>query len=340
MGNQSGLILVVGVIIWIGSIIVFVRSISKRTKRAGKSIISGLLIVISSALIGTAFPFGKEQAVESTEETESSSEKVAVNAELMLEKTDPLQAAADLVEMEVARQGGMKEWEITKNEVVSDNTFHNAGDRDKPIGDMRVVWVEGNLAFTTENNNEASEGFSLEFYQMRGDDYWYIGKHWGFLRHLEVSEKPNVVENPDYFSDSDELLFDEETGELASTPLPEYGEEENVFRNEHSDYLETDLLGAWSFGGMEHFYMIFRDDFTYSHFEFSVDVLSEGTYTIERNEDQFDVRMLDAADEQDTLMSVRVNEINRIEFTVDGMNWTEALRVPLDDTEELLSLSK
>ncbi|WP_404335614.1 hypothetical protein [Planococcus rifietoensis] len=117
---------------------------------------------------------------------EAESEEIAtVNNE-----TEPQKIARELVEEEMTAQIGLKEWEIEENIITSDKIVNNPADYDKPAGNKRIVWVDGNVKATA-------------------DDSWYIGRHWGILVNLEVTEKPIVEEDEKYFSDSEEIPFPE-----------------------------------------------------------------------------------------------------------------------------------
>ncbi|WP_142830231.1 hypothetical protein [Planococcus soli] len=136
---------------------------------------------------------------------EAESEEIAtVNNE-----TEPQKIARELVEEEMTAQIGLKEWEIEENIITSDKIVNNPADYDKPAGNKRIVWVDGNVKATADDGTTGNLGYNLELYQMEGDDSWYIGRHWGILVNLEVTEKPIVEEDEKYFSDSEEIPFPE-----------------------------------------------------------------------------------------------------------------------------------
>ena len=80
---------------------------------------------------------------------------------------------------------------------------------------MRIVWITGNVKATSDDDITGNVGYELELYQMNGDNKWYIGKHWGVLIDLEVTEKPVVEEDERYLSDSEELPIPEESSRLV-----------------------------------------------------------------------------------------------------------------------------
>jgi hypothetical protein len=110
-------------------------------------------------------------------------------AEVLDEETEPQKIARELVEQEMAKQVGLKKWEITSNDIYSDKELYNIRDYDKPEGDMRVVWITGAVKATTEEDNiTGSVGYDLELYQLKGEKDWRIGIHWGVLADLDVPE--------------------------------------------------------------------------------------------------------------------------------------------------------
>lgn len=124
-------------------------------------------------------------------------------------ETEPQNIARKLVEEEMAVQIGLEKWVIEENNVTSDEIVNNPADYDKPAGNKRIVWVAGNVKGTADDGTTGNVGYTLELYQMEGDDTWYIGEHWGILSNLKVTEKPIVEEDEKYFSNSEEIPFPE-----------------------------------------------------------------------------------------------------------------------------------
>ncbi|MFD1019578.1 hypothetical protein [Thalassobacillus hwangdonensis] len=158
-----------------------------------------------SDLNAVAEDTSSETALHTEEETASPEETDDAGAG---EETEPQKITRKLVEQEMAKQEGLASWKIVQNAITSDKVVNNIADYDKPVGDKRVVWVDGTVeATTSEKGNTANVGFTLELYQMVGDTEWYIDEHWGVLRALVVTEKPEVDESQFDLSDSAELPF-------------------------------------------------------------------------------------------------------------------------------------
>ena len=236
----------------------------------------------------------------------------------------------------MADQEGLKSWEITDHQVTSDSNIFNISDYDKPVGDMRIVWVEGYVKATAKDDGSTgSIGYNLELYQMAEQDpNWYVGNHWGVLRDLEVTKTPDYVEDDRYFSDSDELIFDEENGGLASVNIPEYGES---FEEANPDKVTTadDLIGAWHWREYDDIYMILRNDGSYSYIEKNAEFFAEGTYKVNQMDDHYEVSVKHSTGEQDSVMTIKLRDKNHLKATEDGYAW-DAKRVDLAEIEGIL----
>lgn len=151
-----------------------------------------------------AVTVAENQVNEEVEENEASGQ----NSESIGDETDPLEIAKKLVKQEMSKQVGLEEWEIIENYVTSDELVDNIADYDKPVGEMRKLWVTGMVRATAtdeEGGATGDFGYDLQLYQMTGDPTWYIGEHYGVLIGLIVTEKPDVDETGLELSDSEEL---------------------------------------------------------------------------------------------------------------------------------------
>lgn len=356
-------IILIGFTVLLFSLIILIFNFVKGKYKISLVVISLLVIGVSFIIVGFVLPDSDEKILVSrdramnneiinnkeaisneTSSYESISDKttgyVAINDELIINESDPLQIAKALVELEVSKQVGLKEWSITENKVTSDQYVFNIADYDKPVGDMRKVMIDGNINATVEDDGtNGNIGYVLELYKMRGDNTWYIGKHWGVLIDLDVTAKPEVEENPKYHSDGDELIIDEEAGGLSSVEVPKYGVVDNVFKSDKSAFAENDLIGAWYWSELEDFYMILRNDFTYSYIETGVGFVSEGTYTVERVDEFFEVKVQYTTGEYDSAMMIKLIDKNHLEGSEDGYSWG-ASRVNLSEAEDVLNSYK
>ncbi|WP_117168615.1 hypothetical protein [Paraliobacillus sediminis] len=157
-----------------------------------------------SAVSEAAVTVAENQVNEEVEVNEASEQ----NSESIGNETDPLEIAKKLVEQEMAKQVGLEEWKITENNVTSDQIVDNIADYDKPVGEMRKLWVTGNVEATAtdeEGGATGDFGYDLQLYQMTGDSTWYIGEHYGVLIGLIVTDEPEVDETGLELSDSEEL---------------------------------------------------------------------------------------------------------------------------------------
>jgi hypothetical protein len=112
-----------------------------------------------------------------------------------------------------------------------------------------------------------------------------------------------------------------ESGETSNTPT------------------EDDLNGAWQWSNSDDFYMIFRNDGTYSYIEKSAGFVSEGFYTVEGAGSQFNVNVNYTTGERGSLMTIHLIDGNHFAGSENGHRW-EAVRVNLEEAEWLLSSLK
>lgn len=338
MDNLTIIFIGIGFVLLFLALILLISRIVKKNLKISKGIVTLLLIgfIFIIAGIGLMVPnlqnnipsaVSKEESVNTTTENVNQKEAEVVNDEI-----EPQKIARNLVEIEMAKQVGLKNWEITENRVTSDQIVNNIADYDKPVGDKRIVWVSGNVKATSEDDITGNVGYELELYQMKDDDKWYIGKHMGVLIDLEVTEKPLVEEDEKYFSNSEELPIPEESSQ------PE--EEKSINAgNEELEFVETDLLGAWHWDDGEDFYMILRDDFTYSYIEEKAGFVSEGTYTIEKVNNQFKVTVQYITGENKSIMFIDLIDKNHLEGNEDGYSW-KASRLNPAEAEDILNKVK
>ncbi|WP_047985842.1 hypothetical protein [Ornithinibacillus californiensis] len=212
MSNITFILLASGVAAFIIFILVILVKKENKITFPTVSILLISLILVTGSLVNTLLEINvfesntastKEEPTNVVEKNEPKSEQPKQSQEVESEEEQVVQEpsppvsnesefqrmARELVEIEMAKQVGLKEWEITENEVTSDQEVYNISDYDKPEGDMRIVWVSGNVQATTEEDNiTGNVGFELELYQMKGEDTWYIGNHWGALISLELTE--------------------------------------------------------------------------------------------------------------------------------------------------------
>ena len=259
-----------------------------------------------------------------------------INDDFVINESDPLVIARLLVEHEMAKQVGLSSWEITNNRITSDTNVFNVADYDKPMGDMRKVWIEGNVKATAaDDGTTGNVGFTLELYQMREQDpNWYVGNHWGVLIALPVTKQPNYVEDERYFSNSGELIIDEENGGLFSVNVPEYGQS---FEEANPDRVTSaeDLIGAWYWREYDDMYMLLRADGSYSYVEKNAAFFVEGIYSVEAINDEYKVRVQYITGEKDSMMTIKLRDKNRLKATEEGYSW-DAKRVDATEVERIL----
>lgn len=346
--NLNIIFLSIGFVTLLISLFLLILKFSNGTYKISPGIISLSLIGFISLSVGIVLmvPDIKDKVISvATKEEEvltlteeSNSEGEAVNdGDLAagIDETEPQKIARELVEQEMSIQVGLKSWEITENVMTSDQYVYNIADYDKPIGDMRKVWIEGFVKATAaEDGSTGSIGYNLELYQMKGDHKWYIGEHWGVLANLEVTEEPDVEEDERFFSNSEDIIIDQETGGLLSHNVPDYGE---TFEeaNPTKVFTEKDLNGAWHWRDLDDIYMIFRDDFTYSYFEKNAGFLSEGTYSVTQLDDNFEVDVDYNNELTDSNMVIKLINKNQLMGKENGYRW-DALRVSIEEAEGTL----
>ncbi|CAM5194483.1 hypothetical protein UACE39S_03790 [Ureibacillus acetophenoni] len=262
-----------------------------------------------------------------------------INDDLTVVGSNPHDIASKLVEYEMNKQVGLRSWEITNIRTTSDNNVFNSSDYDKPTGDMRIVWIEGNVRATAADDGTTGDvGFIVELYQMaQQDSNWYVGKHWGALISLPVTKQPNYVEDERYFSNSSELIFDENGG-LSSVNIPEYGQ---TFEEANPDKVtsEKDLIGAWYWREYDDFYMILRSDGSYSYIEKNAGFYADGIYRVKKMDDYYEVTVIYETGEKDSIMTIKLHDKNQFTATENYYSWN-AKRVELAEVEGILKSVK
>lgn len=99
------------------------------------------------------------------------------SSEPISDQYDPIEIARILVAQEMEKQQvAPTDWEITEIDIYSYEQIDNIADYDKPVGEMRVVWVTGDV-----HGAETVSNIDLKLYKLDGDDVWYISEHWGVL---------------------------------------------------------------------------------------------------------------------------------------------------------------
>lgn len=301
------------------------------------SMMTGFLLILIG--FGLMVPNLKEKiisVVSKEEEVPTLAGEGASRGDLAgINETEPQKIARKLVKQEMSKQVELKKWEITENIVTSDKNVHNISDYEKPVGDMRIVWISGNVKATSDNDNTGNVGYELELYQIKYDNKWYIGNHWGVLIDLEVTEKPVVNEDERYLSDNEEMIIDEETGGLSSYNVPDYGES----FEEANPTTEKDLIGAWHWSESDDYYMILRKDSTYSYIEPSMEFVSEGTYTVNQSGDYYEVKVNYTTGQNDSVMTIKLINKNHLEGNENGYSW-KAERVHSAEAEDILNLTQ
>ncbi|MFZ3578293.1 hypothetical protein [Virgibacillus sp. DJP39] len=324
----------IGFVSLLVSLLLILIKSPKGNKKIAPGILPLLLVGLISLLTGVVLmvPDLKEKitsTVPNQEEVHTLAEKSKGEATVSTE-TEPLKIARELVEKEMSKQVGLKSWEITKNNVTSDQYINNISDYDKPVGDKRIVWIEGYVKATAaDDGSTGSVGYNLELYQMKGDNKWYIGKHWGVLDDIEVIEKPVVNEAGLELSDSEELPG----GKGSSLSAIESSSPEQ------SALTENYLKGAWHWNDLDDFYMILRDDYTYSYIEQNAGFVSEGTYAADKIDDRFEVTVNYTTGENDSVMTIKLIDQNHLEGIEGGINW-KAKRMNLEEAEGILNSLK
>jgi len=352
MDNLNLIFLGVGFFILLFSLILLIVNLVKQNGKISGVLIAVLLIGFISigAGIFLMMPGTQEDAINEPKEPEepkedevlSSTEEELVETSTTEEvatetsESEPLKIARELVEQEMSKQVGLASWEITKHVITSDQYVHNIADYDKPVGDMRKVWIEGYVRGTAADDGTTGEvGYNLELYQMKGDSKWYIGTHWGVLAHLEVTDVPVVDEDERYLSHSDEIIFDEVNGGLSSSNVPEYGET----YEQANPTTEADLIGGWHWIDTAEIYMILRKDQTFSYIEEYGDFVSEGTYTVNRTGDSYNVNLNYSTGQKNSVMTIQFITKNHFEGNEKGYRW-EAKRVNSEEVEEILTYAR
>ncbi|OAT80922.1 hypothetical protein A6P54_13045 [Bacillus sp. MKU004] len=101
------------------------------------SIAAGVILLIpelKGKLLEAAGTEGTKTAVAEIEPAKSTLKKSAFENETKVQEM-----ARKLVEQEMEKQVGLRDWEITKNQITSDQELYNIADYDKPEGEMRKV---------------------------------------------------------------------------------------------------------------------------------------------------------------------------------------------------------
>lgn len=153
--------------------------------------------------------------------TESLYSKTLDNSQPISDVYEPLEITEILIRQEI----GHDDWELTELEIDKDITINNSSDYDKPVGNMRVVWVTGYV-----KNKDSSLNADLELYKLEGDNVWYIGKHWGILKSI-VTPEPPIVDESNYELSEDVELFQSDINTEES--------EDSIVESEEK-YTETD----------------------------------------------------------------------------------------------------
>ncbi|WNF37199.1 hypothetical protein RJD24_01705 [Bacillaceae bacterium IKA-2] len=339
MDNLNLIFLSIGFVSLLIALLILIFNFVRKNYKTSVGTILLALTGFSFLLVGIGVPNLKEEiiSVESKgEEVLTLTEEATSEGEDYSEisnETEMQKIARELVGKEMSKQVGLKEWSIIENKVTSDNYVFNIADYEKPVGDMRKVWIEGYVKATSaDDGSTGNVGYNLELYQMKDDSKWYIGKHWGVLSHLEVTEEPVVFEDKRFLSDSAELIIDEETGRLSTYNVPEYGES----FEEANPTTEKDLIGAWHWSGLDDYYMILRKDYTFSYFEAYEEYFSEGTYTVNQSGDYYEVDVNYTTGQNDSLMTIKLINKNHLEGNMDGDYW-DAERVNSSFGEDVLN---
>lgn len=358
MNSLNLILLGIGLVALVIALMVLILNVMKGTFKTSLGLVSLLLVGATFLIVGFVIdvpgsvekmPPSVDNAVNNevasnninSNEVQSNESAVTavINEDLIITGSDPLEIAKALVEHEMANQEGLSSWEITENSLTSDTNVFNISDYDKPVGDMRIVWIEGNVNATANDGTSGNVGYSLELYQMSEQDpNWYVGNHWGVLIDLAVTKTPNYQEDERYFSDSDQLIIDEENGGLSSVNVPEYGES---FEEANPDKVTTakDLIGAWHWNEYDDFYMILRNDYTYSYIEKNAGFYSEGTYTVDEVENGYKVTVHYTTGENDSVMTIKLINKNQLVGNEEGYSW-QAKKVNLDEVEGILKSLK
>ncbi|MDP4153926.1 MAG: hypothetical protein Q8865_10905 [Bacillota bacterium] len=250
-------------------------------------------------------------------------------------ETEPQKIARSLVKQEMQKQVGLKKWKITSNKVASDkDNVNNPGDYDKPMGEKRIVWIEGNVNATSKDGVTGNAGYDLELYQMKGDTKWYIGNHTGVLIDLKVTDKPEVKEE----NISDGQVEDIMPGKPADA-TPKDAKSPETTAQAPTALSSSDLKGAWHWKDSDDFYMILRDDNTYSYVEKNAGFYDEGTYTISNTDDGFRVTVQYTTGQNDSFMNIKLTDKNHLEGNEKNNSW-KAERISPAAAEDVLQSLK
>lgn len=217
MGNLWLILLIAGLSLFIIYIFLTIHKLLRKTKVITFSSVSLLiisLILVCVSLLITIINYNnlnnEKKIVTSNNEKQVFHEERINNESIDSSQPisniyEPIEIAEILVEQEmVKRQVDPNDWEITEIEISSDSIIDNIADYDKPVGRMRVVWVTGYVSGTGDVGN-----IDLELYKLDGDNVWYIDRHWGVLRDIEVPEMPSVDESNYQLSTSDEIFTED-----------------------------------------------------------------------------------------------------------------------------------
>ncbi|UOE94811.1 hypothetical protein [Alkalihalobacillus sp. LMS39] len=312
------------------SLVIIIVKLTKGNHVFSPLLVSCIVFGFLSVIAGVVFMVldGNENVVQVTtkdvEQLSSEIEVKKVNEEIEMEpgleshENDLLKVARELVTMEMDKQIGLKTWEITENYVYSDYETYNIIDYDKPEGDMRVVWIVGNVKATSEDEITVNFSYDLELYQMDGDSTWYIGTHWGILSHLKITEIPN----------SESIIAP--TSETVSS---------QGSRVEQTDLIDNEVFGAWHWNDGDDFYMILRDDYTYSYIEKNVRFVTEGTFSIKEYDDGYEITVHHMPLDYYSVMFIKLLDNDRHQGFEDGFSW-DAIRINVEVAEEILNSIK
>ncbi|MCH1627730.1 hypothetical protein [Fredinandcohnia quinoae] len=331
--DLSIILLGIGIVALLLTLLMTIIKFFKGNYKISPVILSLLLVGLISISAGFVLmiPNEKEQVqkkedVQTQAEQMTNEEDANEKDETEINEIEPLKIARTFVEQEMAKQVGLRKWEITEHMVYSDKNVYNIADYDKPEGDMRKVWITGSVRGTSDDGITGNVGYDLELYQMKGDTKWYIGEHWGVLANLEITDEPVVKERE---------RNDEELPMGKESENPNEEKSVDAAKPKQPTLTENDLKGAWHWNDSDDFYMILRNDHTYSYIEKNAGFVSEGTYTVEKLGDQFKVTVHYTTDEYDSVMTINLIDKNRHEGMEDGNSW-RAVRVNLADAEQVL----
>ncbi|MCM3116305.1 hypothetical protein M3610_13450 [Neobacillus sp. MER 74] len=153
------------------------------------------------------------------------------------------------------------------------------------------------------------------------------------------------------FGEEKRAVKNEETGQQDASGLADESGQNEASMDKVSDqvksggnsntsqppvFVEQDLRGAWHWQDGDDFYMIIRDDLTYSYIEKGSSFVSEGMYRVEKQGDKFEVRVTYTTGENDSIMMLQLTDQNQLVGEEDGYSW-RAERMSLSEAERVLA---